>query len=244
MSENDGLLDEFLSEVNDKYYPQVMEGLSLIQEGRTRDGIEVLSRPLHTIKGVTGFMSGFEPASTFTHEVESFLKKLSAGEVEDSPQARDAAARAVTMVFNVIDQIKDFGRPSEAEVQEVREALGAIRGKGGKESLALENAVTVEEKDGMRIIRVNAPRLHLPLQREPVIRALAASPPGTRTLLDLSGVLSAGSALWEDILPVAEALTLAVCGLNLECRRVFRGWGFDAVIPECAGTTDFPGDPA
>ena len=60
---DDDQIEEFMGELYDKFYPQVMEGLELMQRGDVHAGIETLSRPLHTIKGVTGFMGGFEIAS-------------------------------------------------------------------------------------------------------------------------------------------------------------------------------------
>ncbi len=239
MSENDGLLDEFLSEVNDKYYPQVMEGLAQLYQGRTGEAVETLSRPLHTIKGVTGFIPGFEPASLFTHEVESFLKKLQSGEVADTPDNCAVAAQAVTSVFNVIDQIKQTGQPLESETESTRAALHEAQKKPPKLDMSQDQSVEVLDHKGLRVIRLRALRLHLAAQRQAVIEVLAATPPGAAVLLDFSGVVSAGSALWEDILPLADILCLAVTGLDHECRGVFHTWGFDRYLTQWPSESAF-----
>ena len=93
---SDALSEEFFAEVADKYYPQVLEGLEVLGAGEVPQGIEILARPLHTIKGVTGFMPGFEDASAITHKVESFLKKLQAGTLPHSPDNISLAVHAVT----------------------------------------------------------------------------------------------------------------------------------------------------
>ncbi len=232
MDENDGLLDEFLAEVNDKYYPQVMEGLARLQQGLIAEGVEVLSRPLHTIKGVTGFIPGFEPASAFTHEVESFLKKLQSREVPDTPETRGVAARAVTAVFTVIDQIKQHGAPSEEETEDVRQALRQAQKKPSRSEAGQVLEMDVVEGPGSRIFRPKLARIHLAAQRQALIEALGACPPGTAILIDFSRVATANSSLWEDILPLAAILDLGVTGLSGPCRAVLNAWGFDRSLTQ------------
>jgi hypothetical protein len=232
MDDNDGLLDEFLAEANDKYYPQVMEGLAQLQQGLIAEGVETLSRPLHTIKGVTGFIPGFEPASSFTHEVESFLKKLQSQEVPDTPDTRAVAARAVTAVFTVIDQIKQHGAPSPEETEDVRQALRRSQKKQPHPDAGNALEMDVEERPGCRIFRPKLARIHLAAQRQALIETLGACPPGSAILLDFSRVTSMGSALWEDILPLAAILDLGVTGLSGHCRAVLHAWGFDCGLTQ------------
>lgn len=239
MGENDSLLEEFLAEVNDKYYPQVMDGLAKLQDGLIAEGVETLSRPLHTIKGVTGFIPGFEPASAFTHEVESFLKKLQSSDLPDTPDNRAVAARAVTAVFTLIDQIKMTGQPMAEETEAVREALRQARKKPARREAATTLEMDVEDRKGCRILRPRLARIHLPDQRRPLIEALASTPPGTRILIDFSRVASLGSALWEDILPLTEILNLSVTGLSGQCRAVLHSWGFDRCLTQWTSEAEF-----
>ena len=126
MSADDPMVEEFFGEVNDKYYPQVLEGLDLLDEGRVEPAVDILARPLHTIKGVAGFMGGFEPASDFTHKVEDFLKLIQAGDVEPSEANLTLLSRGVNLIFNVLEQIRDTGEPDAAETGAYLEELAAV----------------------------------------------------------------------------------------------------------------------
>ena len=127
----DSLVEEFFSEVNDKYYPQVLEGIDLLDEQCIEEGIDVLSRPLHTIKGVTGFMSGFEPASTFTHKVESYLKKMQAGEVDHKLPQIALAIESVNTIFMLIEQLRESGDFDKSMTDEIESRLQGIEKDSG-----------------------------------------------------------------------------------------------------------------
>lgn len=230
MSEDDALVDEFFSEVNDKYYPQVLEGISMLEAGDVGEGIEILSRPLHTIKGVTGFMGGFEYASGFTHKVEDFLKKVQAGSVEQSSDNITLLSRAVNMIFQVVEQIRDDGTPDETEPDEV---LGKIEeaSHSGDEKETLEfNGVDTEEKDGILILRVKDARVHFAPQRDLLITAILKAEPGGKILVDLSSVLTFNSAAWDTINAYSEAFDISVFGMSPACKDVFYAWGVDKNI--------------
>ncbi|WP_147822099.1 histidine kinase [Salidesulfovibrio onnuriiensis] len=230
MSEDDALVDEFFSEVNDKYYPQVMEGIELLEGGDIAEGIEILSRPLHTIKGVTGFMAGFEYASGFTHKVEDFLKKVQAGSVDRSSDNITLLSRAVNMIFQVIEQLKEDGVPDETEPNEVLDKIAdASSGDGGEESLAFDG-VDTEEKNGVLVLRVKDARVHLAAQRELLVSALLKAEPGGKVLVDLSTVLTFNSAAWDTLISYSEAFEISAVGLGPACKEVFFSWGFDSNI--------------
>ena len=227
---SDPLLDEFLAEVNDKYYPQVMEGIDLMDQGQVNEGIEILARPLHTIKGVTGFLDGFLEASTFTHKVESFLKKLQSGEVEPNPESASAGIKAVNMVFSVIDQIRDDGAPNEQETGDLLALLDKVSGGGPKEVKAVEGGVDVEEKSGVSVVRPAMPRIHLSAQKKPLLDSLTMAGGKGNVLLEMDKVLSMGSGAWEEIVQLADIFDLSVSGLRPALKETFYAWGFDGAL--------------
>lgn len=239
MGDDDAMIEEFFSEVNDKYYPQVLEGLEHLEHHEVQAGVEILARPLHTIKGVTGFMSGYEAASHFTHKVEDFLKKIQSGEVEGNAQNVALLSLGVNMVFSVMEQIRDQGAPDEAETSEMLELLVGASGPGKTGPGETRDMVEVSERDGVTLIRVMARRVHLKPQREALERAVAAVPEGSRVLLDLSGVLTVGSSAWERLAAQAEKRDVAVAGMSYDCRSVFCSWGLDRALKPFPSLEDY-----
>jgi hypothetical protein len=239
MGEDDAMVEEFFSEVNDKYSPQVMEGLGLLEAGDIPGGIEILARPLHTIKGVTGFMTGFEAASRFTHKVEDYLKKIQSGEVEPTEQNVTLLSLGVNMIFTVIEQIREQGAPDEAETTEMLELLRQASGPGGPTAAEAKARVEIEARDGIMVLRILARRIHLGPERDTLTRAVAAIPEGGRVLLDFSGVLTVGSAAWEALAALAEKREIAVTGLSFDCRSVFYSWGLDRALQAFASAEDY-----
>ena len=235
---SDALTEEFFAEVGDKYYPQVLEGLELLGAGDVGAGIEILARPLHTIKGVTGFMPGFESASQFTHKVESFLKKLQAGTLEHSADNISLAAHGVNSIFAVIEQIRDQGAPDQGEMDAVCEVLAAASGEGGATAAAsTTGCVRVEREGESAVLRITCPRVHKKSQSTELVGAILALPQTGPVIIDVSAVKSFGSGVWEDLAGLAGMWSISVRGLHGACRETFYAWDFDAVIapvPESA----------
>jgi len=228
MSE-DPMVEEFFSEVNDKYYPQVMEGLDLLEGDDLAQGIEILARPLHTIKGVTGFMAGFEEASHFTHKIEDFLKKVQSGEVESSSGNVTLLSRGVNMIFQVLEQLRE----GDTDTGEREEVLALIREASSTEQAegeALGAGVDVETRDGVTVITVKDPRVHLEEHFKPIISAILSIEPGDPVLLDLSGVLTFGSGAWAAVASMGTTFKIAACGISPDARQTLIGWGFDKTI--------------
>ena len=227
----DALTEEFFAEVSDKYYPQVLEGLERLGAGDVPGGIEILSRPLHTIKGVTGFMPGFEAASTFTHQVESFLKKLQAGSLPHNADNISLASYGVNSIFAVIEQIRDLGAPDQAEMDAVTEVLALASGAGDDAAgLAGARCCLVEPEPGRAMLRVTARRIHRKGQRDQIVGAIIAQPQETPVVLDLSGVKTFGSSAWEDVSALAAHWCISVRGLAGAARETFHAGGMDAVF--------------
>lgn len=235
---SDALSDEFFAEVGDKYYPQVLEGLEKLGAGEVAAGIEILARPLHTIKGVTGFMPGFEAASHLTHKVESFLKKLQAETLPHSADNISLAAHGVNSVFAVIEQIRDAGAPDQGEIDAVCEVLLAASGEGqqGAKSGGA-NCLLKEDGPAGTVLRLTCARMHQKAQADQLVGAILALPQTAPVILDLSAVKSFGSSVWEDLAGLAGMWTIRVRGLSGATRETFYTWEFDAVFqlePECA----------
>ncbi len=239
MGEDDAMVEEFFSEVNDKYYPQVIEGLNLLERQEVARGIEILARPLHTIKGVTGFMTGFESASHFTHKVEDYLKKIQSGEVEPSEHNVTLLSLGVNMIFTVIEQIRDQGAADEAETAEMLELLRKASGPAQPAQVASGIRLDVSQRDGVLVLKVLGRRIHLQPEREILARAIAATPAGSRVLLDLSAILTMGSAAWESLAALAEGREIAVAGMSFDCRGVFFAWGLDRTLKAFASAEDY-----
>lgn len=235
---SDALSEEFFAEVGDKYYPQVLEGLEKLGAGEVAAGIEILARPLHTIKGVTGFMPGFEAASHLTHKVESFLKKLQAETLPHSADNISLAAYGVNSVFAVIEQIRDAGAPDQGEIDAVCEVLLAASGEGqqGAKSGGA-NCLLREDTPAGTVLRISCLRMHQKAQADQLVGAILSLPQTAPVILDLSGVKSFGSSVWEDLAGLAGMWTIRVRGLSGAARETFYTWEFDAVFqlePECA----------
>ncbi len=228
MSE-DPMVEEFFSEVNDKYYPQVMEGLEMLEGDDVAEGIEILSRPLHTIKGVTGFMAGFEPASHFTHKIEDFLKKVQGGEVESSSSNLTLLSRGINMIFQVLEQLRD-NDVDEEEQEEVLALITEASASGQAEAEICGAGVDVEIRDGVTVIRVKDPRVHQEPQFKPIISAILYVEPGDSILLDLAQVLTFGSTAWATVVTMGTTFKIAACNLSPDAKQTLYAWGFDDII--------------
>lgn len=230
MSDDDAMVEEFFSELNDKYYPQVLEGLELLDGGEVAQGVEVLARPLHTIKGVSGFMSGFEAASKFTHKVEDYLKKIQAGEVDSGEENVGLLTKGVNMIFQVLEQIRETGAPDPEETEALlKEILERSAGKAQAKA-EVSDCLDVELRDGVIVLRILAPRIHLEPDRKKISTVLSDAKAGKKVLIDLSKTKTFNSAAWEDVAAYAEKCDISVTGMGYTLKDVFYAWGFDREI--------------
>ncbi len=228
MSE-DPMVEEFFSELNDKYYPQVMEGLEMLKGSDVDEGITILARPLHTIKGVTGFMAGFEEASHFTHKIEDFLKKVQTNEVPPSTDNLTLLSRGINMIFQVLEQLRD----GSLDREEQNEVLTLITNASSNTPMETEEScagVDIETREDVTILRITAPRIHLNSQFKPLISAILSIEPGSKILLDLSKVLTFGSTAWGTMASMGTTFKIAASSLSPEAKQTIFAWGFDATI--------------
>jgi chemotaxis protein histidine kinase CheA len=228
MAENaDALASEFMGEVNDKYYPQVMEGLDLMEGGDLSQGLEIIARPLHTIKGVSGFMSGFEDASTFTHKVESFLKNLQSGDLKADQSVVGLAIEAVNTVFAVLEALYQGQGLGHTDAEEVLARINETRGDRERPPDDAEGEVSLEMGPDRIIVRPGGRRLHLGRQRKKLLETLRALPEGSKVLVDLSAVESIGASTLEEMESLTQVLRIHLAGLNAACKEIVFGWRFD-----------------
>lgn len=236
---DDDQIEEFMGELYDKFYPQVMEGLELMQNGEVHEGIEVLSRPLHTIKGVTGFMGGFEAASGFTHKVESFLKKVQSGDVALDEAVQGAAISSVNMIFQVIEQIRDTGSGPQGEMDAVLERIRELSEPKQEADAAAEEGITLSVVEGVIVARISMARLHLPEQRQMLVDVLEKQGDGVPLILDFSDVITVGSGVWEVMEPYAGRFPLQITGMRSYVRSTFHAWGYGALFDTCASVESY-----
>jgi len=241
---DDDQIEEFMSELYDKFYPQVMEGLEQMRAGEVHAGIEALSRPLHTIKGVTGFLGGFETASTFTHKVESFLKKIQSGDVELDDAVSSAAITAVNMVFQVIEQIRDTGGGPQDEMEGVLERIRSLSEPRAVQEETGKDGVRLTSGSGVVTAAIAMPRVHLPEQCRVLQDVLERQEAGVPLVLDFSGVRSVGSGLWEMLEAYAGRFPIHVAGMCPYVRGTFHGWGYGALFTEHEHAAAVAGDAA
>ncbi|MGE4290905.1 MAG: Hpt domain-containing protein [Desulfovibrio sp.] len=223
----DPMVEEFFAEVNDKYYPQVIEGLALLDGGDVAQALEILARPIHTIKGVAGFMAGFEPASTFTHKVEDFLKALQAGKIESAGENLALAERGVTAIFQVLEQIRVDGSLNQNDADEILQLLEDAAGGRSHQPEPSADCFQLIRQNGYSIIRVVCPRLHLEEHRLALGEQLNKIADGEDVVLNLEAVRTMGSSVWQSIAGHAARLQLAAAGMRGSCRATFHSWGFD-----------------
>lgn len=239
MSDDDSLVEEFFSEVNDKYYPQVLEGIDLLDEQNISEGFEILSRPLHTIKGVTGFMNGFEPASDFTHHVESFLKKMQAGEIAPEVENISMAIEAVNGIFAIIESLRNTGSHDTEQAANIISRLenaGKTRSTGDKRG---STDISIENIANGAIIRVGTYRLHLKNDREAICSSLQQTKEGQPVLLDFKNTASVSSSAFEDIAGFSSSRTIYASSMGNICKEIFYSWGFDQFIKPVGDEAEF-----
>lgn len=227
---DDDQIEEFMGELYDKFYPQVMEGLDRMQNGDVHEAIEILSRPLHTIKGVTGFMGGFEAASSFTHKVESFLKKVQSGDIALEESVQGAAITSVTMIFQVIEQIRDTGSGPQGEMDEILERIRVLSEPKGAKVATLADGVGLSVVDGIIVATIAMHRVHLPEQKQMLLDVMQKQGAGVPIVLDFSGVHSVSSSLWEALEGFSSLFPVHVAGMRPFVGGTFHSWGYGAIF--------------
>lgn len=233
--ENDDLLSEFLADI-DVYYEQAAKGINLMESSDISAGIDLIFRPLHTIKGTSGFIEGLEVVSKFTHKVEDYLKRVQSNEIPSTPQIINLITRAVETVFNLLDQARSGEKIENTVGWEILENIEKILHPAS--SVYAENIV-VEDKDNIHFVRIGMARVHLPGQYLLLTETFNGLEKGKQVVLDLSRVRSIGSTAWGAILEACKKTNVSVIGMNETCRTIFYVWGFNKIIKDFKSEEDF-----
>lgn len=224
--EDNSLKSEFLAEV-DEYCEQVSNGIELIRSNQIVSGIDEILRPLHTIKGTSGFIDGLGQISKYTHKVEDYLKGIQSGKIPSTPQIINLIVRAVDTVFCLLDQARNGGIIDDSEGQNILEKIEkTFHPVNSKES----GKIIVENKNNIYFIRISMARIHLPGQYQLLIDAFKTLELNKEVVLDLSGVRSIGSTAWGAMWESSRKLKISIIGMNKTCKIIFFAWGFDQFI--------------
>lgn len=221
MDVDQDLLNSFFSDVED-YYEAINTGLKLVRSDQASAGIDVMMRPLHSIKGTSGFIGGLEDISTFTHKVEDYLKDIQNKKIPITSQSTDLLAIAVDMVFDLIEQMKNSRKINDSNSKDILLQIKNISQPGERE-------IDVENKNGISFIRINMKRVHLPGQyRE--ITGILDQIKSNDVVIDLSKVSTVGSTAWGAIWAAGHKMNISIIGMNDICRTIFTTWAFDTHI--------------
>lgn len=236
---SDEILIDFLSEADD-YYDKVQEGIEQIKDGMVSLGIDAVFRPIHTIKGTSGFIPGLDKLAEFAHKTEDFMKEIQSGEVKINANISDLLIRAVDEVFNMIEQIKNGVDDLDNETAlEVAKGIDAV-GEGVTFSSDDQGeALKIEEKNGFIIFRINMERIHLPSQFKLISEKFEGTAPDSRIVLDLTNVRTIGSTAWGAIWKAGEKNTIFAFGLSEACQTVFYRWNFNQFIKDYESEDSF-----
>ncbi|XPV75355.1 MAG: hypothetical protein ACNI27_12030 [Desulfovibrio sp.] len=227
---SDPLVEEFYSEVSDKYYPQIMEGIELIENDKRDEGLEIIARPLHTIKGVTGFMEGFGEISTFTHKVESYLQDWKSGTLNGTGNFTTIACRAIIAIFDQLETIMETGGIDAANEKEILSYIEAARQQEQEEDDGDKECIEEEFLDDKVILLFHHKRLHMPEERKAICAKLKALSKGANVVMDMRNVLSVNATTLSDIAAYANHLSLSAINMNKHVRGTLYSWGFDQHI--------------
>lgn len=242
----DEILIDFIAEAED-YYQIIQQAISLLRQGQAQGGVDAMLRPLHTIKGTSGFIPGLEKLKTYTHQLEDILKQIQGRRQPLESQVVDALIRAVDEVFNLLEQVKrGQGELDDQNAQEVLAALhqaleGQVRGPSSGwfpprilsgESAATQNGaegrITAAVQLGVMLVRVEMPRLHLAWQCSPLAEAIAKADPKYPVAIDLSAVRTISSTAWGEIWEASMGHEVTLIGLRPAVLATFQAWGLDA----------------
>ncbi len=130
--DDDGIIKEFLIESNENLARFDQEMVELEQRPKDAELLASIFRTIHTIKGTCGFL-GFSVLEAITHQAESILSQLRAGERELTQELVSLILDAVDAIKQVLDSIEATGSEGEESYEELRNRLEQAAGmKPGK----------------------------------------------------------------------------------------------------------------
>ncbi|MFN7141750.1 MAG: Hpt domain-containing protein, partial [Limisphaerales bacterium] len=106
---NPELLKDFYAEC-DEHLNVVRQSVVVLERGDLDDSarpvIEKLFRSFHSLKGIIG-MVGIRSAEELAHRTEDYLRELSAGRVELTPEGLDLLANSAQMIEHTVAAFRD-----------------------------------------------------------------------------------------------------------------------------------------
>lgn len=218
------LIQEFFTDVEESFYPQVAEAVERIKADDVDTAVEMMMRPLHTIKGASAFLN-MQNVAALSHKVEDYLKAVQTGSV---PREQDFLVQSVDMVFNYLESIKNGESPDEDGRRRILD--GIMHRMGSPKKAADKEPVSIEKRDGLTLIHIRIPRVHLPSHYKMLVETLDGLDRDSEVLLDMTGVRTLNSTAWGAIRASVDRLRVAVAGLQSACRATFYAWKFDDYI--------------
>ena len=221
------MLDEFYADV-DSLAEQVASGMESIKAGDVRGGIDVIMRPLHTIKGTTAFfgqsgMPEFSKVSTLAHRTEDLLKDIQSDKVAVTQAVAETLGEGTNAVFVSMETIRGGETLDEAALKGLVETLEQARSGG-------DERIPVEWQDGVHIVRIPFKRVQLPKQYKAVAEAISGIPAESTVAFDLSKVLTMSSTAWGALVEFAERFSVSVFSMTTPVRNIYYMSGFDQMF--------------
>ncbi len=218
------LLEGFFLDVDETFSPQVAAATEHVRQGDLQTGVDMMLRPLHTIKGTAAFL-GMEEISAYAHAVEDHLKAMQTG---SAPQDATFMLRCVDMLFHLLERAQHNTPFMGAGHLELMETIHA----GGQtpSPQSIPELLDVQRHGSVTVLRLLTGRIHLPNQYGPLLQSLAKLPDSSEVLLDLSLVRTLNSTAWGGLWLAGGRLTMHVAGMSQACQSTFASWGFAARI--------------
>ncbi len=237
------LLESFLTDA-ETLYEEALEALNLLKTGSVAEGLQHLARPLHTLKGTAGFISGLEPIGSYAHQLEDHLLEIRAQPIAWNQSVQAWVASSVEQIFAVIEQIKSGDEvevpplspwPQTSPAPSLQEQMAqqtAAAAHQPQTAPIQSNDFHLEQREGWLILHPLVKRIHKGQQYLYLKQLEGEIQEGSKLALDLSPVMSMGSEGWGALSQLAKRCSLAVFGMaeGNACERTFRAFGFSRLI--------------
>ncbi len=142
MSDDDGLVQEFLVESYENLDQLDRDFVELEQDPGNREILGGIFRTIHTIKGTSGFLA-FEKLEKVTHVGENLLSRLRDGSLELNPEITSALLSMVDAVRQMLSSIEESGREGETDYSQLVDTLKQLN--EGTSAEATNDDATVGE---------------------------------------------------------------------------------------------------
>ena len=154
-----------LSEVQDVFFEECLEGLDVLESGLLNldqstdiEEINAIFRAAHSIKGGAGTF-GFPEISAFTHVMETLLDEMRDGRRAIEREAVDRLLASVDVLRGMVDAAQEGVANDEARVKEVQAGLEELLAQGAgassAEGAAAETQPAAAEPDSSGVWQID-----------------------------------------------------------------------------------------